>query len=267
MPPVSCAPEPKRRLACLVAICGMSLAGCATKDELASHLEQSLRQEHLPKVVACWERSFESAGFRGEYVATADFVVASDSGQLSDVVIQDVRPSGASQGTTDDAESDQLRTCLEKALGESSILGSGWTPDHPLAVRGFRFAFADALAGTRRDAEKASANVLIGPRADRCLGLYAYDPPRDAATLLTELTDAQAAASRVAAADRDGRARALQKVYDLALELRSRLITDAQQRGLKEANRARTRHAARQAEQTAQDVGAQIRCKVPEIEP
>ena len=267
MPLVSCPPPVACRRSWLAAVCGIVLAGCATKDQLASHLEQSLRQEHLPKVYACWERTFESAGFRGEYVATADFVVASDTGQLSDVVVRDVRPSGGFELSADAAESERFRGCLEKALSESSITGSGWTPDHSLAVRGFRLAFIGAPAADRPGADKTSANLLIGPRANRCLGLYAYEPPREAGVLLTELADAQAAAGRVAASERDGRARALQKVYDLALELRARLSIDALQKGLKEANRARTRQAAQQAQQTAREVGDQIGCKVPELEP
>ena len=267
MQPLSHAPKPARRHVCLVAMCGALLAACATTDQLASQLEQSLRQEHLPKVYACWERTFESAGFRGEYLATADFAVASGTGQISDVVVSDVHPGEAFQLSADDAESERFRGCLEKALSESSIAGSGWTPDHSLAVRGFRFAFAGAPAATKRRAEKTAANVLIGPRANRCLGLYGYEPPREAGALLTELADAQAAAGRVAASERDGRARALQKVYDLAIELRARLNIDAEQSGLKEANRSRTRQAAQQAEQTAREVGAQIRCHVPEVEP
>ena len=245
----------------------LSAAGCVTKDQLASQLEESLRQEHIPKVYACWEREFESAGFRGQYVATADFVVDSASGQLRDVAVLELRPADASPGDEPDAASSRLRACVEKALGESTVAGAGWTPPHTLTVRGFRFAFVGSAAkpGKGKDADKRAAHVLIGPRADRCLGLYAYDPPHDTATLMGELAEAQAAARRVAPSDRDGLGRALQKVYDLALELRASLDADLRRRDLKDANRTRTREAQREVEQTLREVGEQVHCQVPAL--
>jgi hypothetical protein len=248
---------------CLLLGLALLAAACVTKEQLASQLEQALRQEHVPKVYACWEREFESAGFRGQYVATADFVVESDTGQLREVAVRDLRPADASPGDEPDAESGRLRACVEKALGESTVASSGWTPPHTLTVRGFRFAFVGSPAKPRKSSEKRAANVLIGPRADRCLGLYSYDPPRDTATLMAELAEAQATARRVAPADRDGLARAQQKVYDLALELRASLDVDSRRRDLKEANRTRMRQAQREVEQTAREVGEQIHCQVP----
>jgi hypothetical protein len=250
---------------CLLLGLALLAAACVTKEQLASQLEQSLRQEHVPKVYACWEREFESAGFRGQYVATADFVVESDTGQLREVAVRDLRPADASPGDEPDAESGRLRACVEKALGESTVASSGWTPPHTLTVRGFRFAFVGSPAKPRKSSEKRAANVLIGPRADRCLGLYSYDPPRDTATLMAELAEAQATARRVAPADRDGLARAQQKVYDLALELRASLDVDSRRRDLKEANRTRMRQAQREVEQTAREVGEQIHCQVPAL--
>jgi hypothetical protein len=266
MAPSSSFAASSARLVFLLMACGLASAGCVTKDQLASQLEKSMRQDYLPKVNACWEREFESAGFRGEYVAVVDFKLAGGTGQIRDVVIRELRPTDDSPAAGADASAARLGGCLEPALRESSIASSGWVPSYDLTVKGFRFAFADASAKARQDAEQTSAHVLIGPRADRCLGLYVYDPPRDAAVLLTELTQAQAAVGRAEPTDRAAKARAWQRIYDLGLELRARLAQDVGQRGLKEANRERTRQAQSEAEETAREAGAQIRCQVPELE-
>jgi hypothetical protein len=123
--------------------------------------------------------------------------------------------------------------------------------------------FADASSQARKAAAQQTPNILIGPRADRCLGLYTHDPPRDAATLVAELAEAEQTVTKNASADADSRARALQRAYDLALELGDRLRTDLGTDRLSPASRTKTLEQIRRADDVARRVGRAIRCTPP----
>jgi hypothetical protein len=243
-----------------LALCGLS---CATQAQLAADLEQAMVAQHLPKVLACWELEFEAAGFRGQYEAVADFTVEGGTGRLRDVTVTEVKPASAAPSGSDEETIKRFQSCLQAALPESSLQASGWKRAANLKVHGFRLAFGDASAQARKEAAQTSANVLLGPRANRCLGLYAFEPPREAATLMTELTEARGALGRIDPGKPDDLARALQKAYDIALELRARLTLDVSRADLRKASRDRTEAALRDAELTAEQMGARIGCAVP----
>jgi hypothetical protein len=239
---------------------GVLAGGCMSSQQLASRIGQSMSPEVLPAAVGCWEREFEAAGFHGEYVAVVDFTVES-SGEIRDVKVQAVEPTARDGAPKTEEPTTSFSACLERALASSSIAASGWTPDSATEVLGFRIALTDASAEARRAAEQNSPNMLIGPRADHCLGLYSHHPPLDAARLTTDLAAARAAAKAAPADKRDEVARALQKVYDLALELRKRLALDASSEEGSGASQSRTQQALREAESVAEETGALIGCK------
>src|SRR6185295_3269434 len=98
-----------------------------------------------------------------------------------------------------------FKACVQKALNASKLPteadkdGPGFSTQGNLTVRSFRIAFTDASPKRREAASAKQANVLIGPRADRCQGLYSHDPPRDTATLYTEIDTARTRAKALAA--------------------------------------------------------------------
>ena len=238
---------------------------CTTKEQLAANLEQAMVAQQLPKVLACWELEFEAAGFRGQYEAVANFTVEGGTGRLRDVTVTEVKPTGAAPSGSDEETTKRFHSCLQAALPESTLQPPGWKRGADLKVRGFRLAFGDASAQARKEAAQTSTNVLLGPRANRCLGLYAFEPPREAATLMTELTEARGALSRTDTSKRDEIARALQKTYDIALELRARLTVDLERGDLHKASRDRTEATLRDTERTAEETGARIGCTVPSV--
>jgi hypothetical protein len=234
-----------------------------TQQEIAAQLGRSLAQPNVPKVTACWEAEFESAGFRGKYRAEVDFTVDPD-GSLRDVEVRKVEATSAAGGA--DAPPDgsgSLGACIKGALGETNIATAGWVPAAPLRVNGFTLAFTDGSAEVRAAAKTAGSPMLIGPRANRCAGLYSFHPPREAALLDAEIAEARGLAERTAELDRDGHARALQRIYDVALELRRRHELDAGNAELGEESRARTLNQRDEAAKLARDVGESIGCEPP----
>ena len=244
----------------LVALVGAGAClGCVSDPALANQLAAAAQPGHLPGVVACWERHVEQAGLGGEYVATADFVVEGGSSRLRDARVTGVEPA--------DAAGEALGACVEEALGRAALPraadreGPGFAHGTDVQVRSYRIAFVGQGEGERERAEERQAHVLLGPRADRCQGLYRYAPPRDASALYAELAEQEGKAARVAGADRDQYARALQRAYDVQLELRERLRLDAAEPGLPQANRRRVLEALAQVEKDAQRTGALIGCE------
>jgi hypothetical protein len=205
-------------------ILALVLGGCVTRADLAAQLRHAAVQDHLPKVLSCWETTFEASGFRGEYLAVVDFTV----GPRGEITAPDVRELwDEAEGERVPADDDPFRSCLLQALGSSNLGAAGVEPGQPVRVTGYRLLFSDGSKQARKDASERSPSILIGPRADRCKGLYGNDPPRDAATLASELAAAEADVAR-ARDDRDKLARELQRSYDVALELRERLTRDAE---------------------------------------
>ena len=260
---------PRSRLArragafALGAALGAFGAGCAGGRDVATKLANAAVPSHLPLVMACWEKEFEAAGFRGEYRATVDFTVG-QSGKLGGAKVRKLEGS-STDGSRDPAA---FRACIEQALNESELPrsddanGPGFAASSDLSVEGYVFAFADASSKAREEAESRSEHVLIGPRADRCQGLYRYDPPRGAVDLYTAIGQADAGAAP-AKDQPDQYARALQKAYDLRLELRERLRRDLDVPDLPEANRKKLQSSIDEAEERAAAIGAAIGCKPP----
>jgi hypothetical protein len=245
----------------------MALAGCAGDPALAAGLLNAARPSRLPEVVACWEKEFEAADFQGEYLATVAFTVEGGTGRIRDVEVRALDPvtTGGGGSGRDPAA---FKACLAAALAKSALPtesnadGPGFRPPGDVAVSGLRIAFTDSPARRRTVASRRQANVLLGPRADRCHGLYAHDPPRDASVLYDEIAAAEGRAKSYGA-DLDLKARELQRTYDAELELGERLAADLAQPGLPDANKKRIRKALSEAGEAARRVGAKIGCTPP----
>jgi hypothetical protein len=233
------------------------ISGCANRTALAQRLRSSASPDHMPAVVACWEQAFERAGFRGSYLARVDFTLAVD-GTLRDVAVRSLvdRRSGEEVG-----ETHGLRSCLHDALTETRLpsLDLG----HDLPVSGYRIAFDDVSEQVREEASERAPQVLIGPRADRCMGLYGHEPPRDITVLQAELEEAKGQARAARNTDRDRWARSLQKQYDVALELTQRLRLEADQPDVTAEARRRYEDELDRARRLAEEVGASIGCDPP----
>jgi hypothetical protein len=250
----------------------VGLAGCGGDQALAAGLANAARPSRLPYVVACWEREFATAPPDGGYVATVDFVVQAGTSKLRAAEIRSIEAvtEEGSPGKPSGREA-ELGACLKAALNQSSLPaaadsdGPGFSTPSDLQVTRFRIAFVDDAVKQRKAASAKQANVLVGPRADRCRGLYSHDPPRDASTLYAEIgrSEMQAAALHAQghAGDRDLEARELQKTYDAKLELGERLASDLEQPAIPEANRKRLRDALEEARAQAKKTGAKIGCK------
>ncbi len=235
------------------------LVSCVTQDELASQLKSAAISPHLPKVVACWETAFEESGFTGSHLAVVDFTVTAE-GAIRDASVRELRNT---DGEGDGAPYG-FEECLVEALEASDLSAGGFAPGRDLVVKGFRFAFADATKDARREASEDSPSFLIGPRADRCQGLFGHDPPRDVLALQSELAKAQGdAAAAKSDRDRDRQARALQRSYDLALELRERLSFEAVRDDLSSEGRDRVIVELERAGSLADTVGDEIGCTPP----
>jgi hypothetical protein len=251
------------RSAALLSAVASFACGCAGGRDVAAKLANAAVPSHLPLVMACWEKEFEASGFRGEYKATVDFTVTT-SGRVRGAKVQKL------DGTSTDPSRDPaaFRACIEEAL-DGTVLprqddanGPGFAPSSDLDVQGYVFAFADASSKAREEAESRSKNMLIGPRSDRCQGLYTYDPPRGAVDLYTAIGQTDTVSGQ-AKEQPDQYARALQKAYDLRLELRDRLRRDLDTPDLPDANRKKLRASIAEAEQRAREIGAAIGCKPP----
>jgi hypothetical protein len=247
------------RGALLAALLG--LAGCVNEQTIAASLSNAAHPPRLPEVFACWEKEFEASGFQGEYVAVIDLRIDGAS-KIHDAKVKALEP--AAGGSSRDPAA--FRACLEAALDRSSLPaaddadGPGFHVPFGVELSNVRVAFTDSPARKRAAASGRQANVLVGPRADRCAGLYSHSPPRDAGTLYDEIAQADGRV-REAAEDADRRARELQKKYDAELELIERLGADLAQPGLPEANKTRLKKALAEVTDAAKKTGARIGCK------
>jgi hypothetical protein len=251
-----------RRAAFLPVLAGLA-PGCAGGRDLGAKLANAMVPSHLPLAMACWEKEFEASGFRGEYKATVDFTVT-ETGAVRAVKVRKL------EGTdVDAAREPAFRACIEDALAHTVLPrsddanGPGFAAASDLSVEGYVLAFVDASSQAREDAESRSQNVLIGPRSDRCQGLYIYDPPRGAVDLYTAIGQTDTLSEQTKGQP-DPYARSLQKAYDLRLELRERLRRDLDTPDLPDANRKKLRAAIEEAEERAQAIGAAIGCKPPQ---
>lgn len=238
-----------------------ALGGCASRKDVAASLVAAATQARMQPVVACWEKEFESTGFQGGYVATVDFEIDGDS-KIHHAHVTDLAPmSGEAPG-----DLGPFRACLESALDKTTLPtepngdGPGFHVTFGAAVHGYRIAFLDASAEKRKRAEGRQAHVLIGPRADRCQGLYVYDPPRDASLLYGEIASGVSRAEGARDRDPTTFAREMQKTYDVQLELSQRLELDLAARDLPEANRKRLRTALDNLRKDAKRTGDAIGC-------
>ncbi|WP_050434688.1 hypothetical protein [Chondromyces crocatus] len=236
-------------------------AGCVSKQALTDRLVSAAQPAHLPLVVACWEKQIETDGFQSDYTASLDFTVEKKTSRILRARTRSVEP--------DDAQGRALAACVEEALArttlprEADAEGPGFVMASDVEVRGYRIAFVGPKAETRERAAERQAHVLLGPRADRCQGLYQYAPPRDAATLSAELSERERKVDATASGDRDQHARELQKTYDTQLELRERLRLDAAHPDVPLPSQKRLLEAMQQVEQDARRTGALIRCEPP----
>lgn len=259
-----------RRLAILSL--GAALAGCGADPSVAASLANAAKPVRLPYLVACWEKELQGSPPETGFVATVDFVVEGKTSRFKEARVRSVEAAGpdgkpvASRGP-----SAELDRCVAAALNQSSLPteddsnGPGFATAEDLQVKRFRIAFVDASAKQREAASAKQANVLVGPRADRCQGLYSHDPPRDASLLYAEISrsEQQAAALHAQAGpgDRDLEARELQKTYDAKLELLERLTSDLGQPAIPEANRKKLREALDELDGSLKRTAAKIGCK------
>lgn len=243
------------------------LIGCASEQSIARDLANAATPGHLPLVVACWEKEFEATSFRGRYLATINFEVDSGGARIRDAKVVSIEP--AKDIPPRDLSS--FTACVEDALNRSSLPavtdkdGPGFTAPSDLVVRGYRMEFVDASQSKRRAASQRQGRVLLGPRADRCQGLYTHDPTRDASTLYAEIAAGEARAARAKSEDRGLYARELQRTYDAKLELRERLTEDLADPQLPERNKKRIRQALDELEESARKTGALIGCAPPPV--
>ena len=196
-------------------VVGCASAACASSATLAPQITNAMDQQHLPKVLACWEHEFEAAGFKGRYEARVDFSVASSTGTISGARVRDLEPTDEIDAANGVEHGARLARCVEQALNQSSLAPGGFTPAIDTRVVGLPIVFADASAAVREAASERVKHVLIGPRADRCSGLYTYEPPRPAAVIQGALDDASRQTTRHANSDKDAYARALRATHSI----------------------------------------------------
>ncbi len=236
---------------------GTALASCTSQAQMASALQQAATNEHMPRVVACWESEFEKNGFAGEYLVTVNFEVTASGNVRHAHVADAVDVTGGDHQPLSDGSS--FADCVESALDATSLAPAGMTG--PLTVKGYRIAFSDPSRDQRRAAQENAPSLLVGPRADRCQGLYTHDPPRDAGLLHKLLGQARASAAGHKK-NRDKLARAWQRSFDLALELHERLTRDARQRKAT-AGKERLLHELRRVAKVRDEIGRLIQCERP----
>jgi hypothetical protein len=237
--------------------------GCSAGRDTATRLANAALPAHLPLVRACWEKQFEAAGFSGEFTATVDFTVTEKTSSIrrAKVIKLEATDKHVTQDTT------AFVACLQDALNNTTLPtrddenGPGFATTSDLVVTKYVVAFIDASSKARQEAATRAAHVLVGPRSDRCQGLYTYDPPREQVDLFTAIGQAEAQAR--SKGDPDQYARTLQKLYDLRLELRDRLKLEVTAIDLPDKNRKRLRAAIEETETKARGIGAAIGCKPP----
>jgi hypothetical protein len=247
-------------LAIPLVIAAFGISGCATPRDRAASIIAASTAGHMAPVVACWEKEYETSGFAGEYIAIVDFDIGFNE-RFSNAHVKSLEPIDPSLPTHDMTE---FRTCIEKAFDEVELPtsndagGPGYSAFIGVAVHNYRLAFVGDKEGRRQEAGGRQANILIGPRADRCQGMYMYNPPRDSSTLFTEIAfmkDKPAPQS-----DKDAVARELQKNYDLHLELVARLEVDLTNSSLPAKNRQRLADALETARREIATTGPRIGC-------
>lgn len=238
----------------------LNVTSCATPRDRAAELIAASTAGHLRPVVACWEKEYESSGFEGEYIAVVDFEVGRDE-HFSNAHVTSLAPKDQSAPSHDLTP---FRECIEKAFDEVELPtstdsdGPGYSTFVGVAVTNYRIAFLGDQEGRRQEAGGRQANILIGPRADRCQGMYTYKPARDSSALFTEISLIQAKPAPTN--DKDAQARELQRMYDLQLELVARLEADLSNRAIPNANRKRMVDALEIAERETVSIGARIGC-------
>ncbi|MBK8256392.1 MAG: hypothetical protein IPK82_27445 [Polyangiaceae bacterium] len=236
-------------------------AGCGGGADMAARLANAAVPAHLPFVKACWEKEFEAAQFSGETKALVAFTLDAD-GRIHDARVKKLMPGEASG----DRDFSGFKKCLEDALNNTELPrnddenGPGFNNGSAVAVDNFLFAFTGGSTAARKEAESRSDNVLIGPRADRCQGLYTYDPPRGEVDLYTAVAEADAAWS-VGKSQPEQYARYLQKAYDLRLELLDRLRRNLAVPDLPDANRKKLKAEIESVAARAKTIGDAIGCK------
>ncbi|MRG92083.1 hypothetical protein [Polyangium spumosum] len=249
--------------AVVFAVIVAGLLGCTSSQKLAAELVAAATPGHLRPVVACWEQEYEASGFQGEYMATFD-VEISASEVIRSARVTALEPTGESLSERDTGP---FRACLEKAFigielpSKADADGPGYSSLVGASVQNYKIAFLGDQDERRKRAGGRQAHVLIGPRADRCQGLYVYHPPRDTSALFTEIALGKSRAAATRGKDLDLHARELQKTYDLQLELEARLRADLADRSLPPANRKRLTEALETARTEARSTGAAIGCK------
>lgn len=252
-------------LAALAAL-GLWGAACSAGPQVARDLANAATPSRLPLVVACWEKEFEASGFKGEFIANVSFTVEGGNSKIGQARVVALEPANAK---TEARDLSAFKACVEDALNHSvlptnaDLNGPGFQTTGSLSVSNYKILFSDASEEKRRAAEKRVAHVLLGPRADRCQGLYSHDPPRDVARLYDEIAESEGKAERVKSEDRDGYAREMQRAYDAKLELRERMILDRSDPALPLANKKRIDQVLKEIEQSAQKTGKEINCDLP----
>ncbi len=247
-------------LAVPLAFITLGSSSCATPRDRAGAIVASATSGHLRPVMACWEKEYETSGFQGEYIAIVDFEIAFNE-HFRNAHVKSLEPADKS-GPVHDMTA--FRECVEKALNqvelptENDAGGPGYSVFIGVSVHNYRLSFHGDQEGHRQEAGGRQANILIGPRADRCQGMYTYKPPRDTSSLFTEISVGQSKLLPVQ--DKDARARELQKMYDLQLELVARLEMDLTNRTLPAVNRQRLVDALETARSEITKTAERIGC-------
>jgi hypothetical protein len=242
------------------ALAACALVACASERELAEGLVAASTPARLPKVVACWEREHEAMGLRGSYRVTVDLVVEGGSSRLRRARVTAIEPGPE---VPPGRATDGLARCIEAALDATTLPrardaeGPGLSSLGDVEVRGLRLALEPSRVAL--DTADRAAHVLVGPRAERCQGLFLHEPPRDAATLLEEIASHEAQAARQGL-ERDALARALQRVFDLRLELLARIARDRELPSVSAASKKKLDELELDTKKAARRVGARIGC-------
>ncbi len=243
-----------------LAFIALGSTSCATPRDRAGAIVTAATSGHLRPVMACWEKEYETSGFQGEYIAIVDFEIGANE-HFSNAHVTSLEAVDKSAPTHDMTA---FRECVEKALDqvelptENDAGGPGYSAFIGVAVHNYRISFHGDQEGHRQEAGGRQANILIGPRADRCQGMYTYNPPRDSSTLFTEISVVQS--KPAPAQDKDAQAREFQRMYDMQLELAARLEADLTNRTLPAVNRKRLEDALETARREITRTGERIGC-------
>ena len=252
--------QSSRSCAGIIVLVTLGVCSCATPRDRAAEIVAAATSGHMKPVMACWEKEYESSGFQGEYIAVVDFEIAFDQ-HFRNAQVKSLEPADKSSPTHDLTE---FRSCIEKALDDVELPtktdanGPGYSTAFGVSVHNYRISFVGDQEGHRQQAGGRQANILLGPRADRCQGLYTYNPPRDSSTLFTEIAMMQS--KPASPQDKDAVARDLQRMYDLHIELVARLEVDLGNRSLPPVNRKRLTDALEAARREISTTAARIGC-------